>query len=74
MASILATAASIILEVRISNGWRPNMRKKCTWHDRISQKEAIGTEKIDLFFKTEAARQGRLNSEAGLLLLHSEAN
>ena len=49
MASILATAASIILEVRISNGWRPKMRKKSTWHDRISKKDAIGTEKIDLF-------------------------
>ena len=49
MASILATAASIILEARIANEWRPKMRKKGTWHDRISQKEAIGSEKINLF-------------------------
>jgi hypothetical protein len=49
LASILATAALIILEVRISNGWRPKIKQKSTWHDRISQKEAIGTEKINLF-------------------------
>ena len=47
LAFILATAASIISEVRISNGWTPKMRKKSTWHDRISQKEAVGTEKIN---------------------------
>ena len=58
MAPILAKAASIILEVRISNGWRPKMRKKSTWHDKISQKEAIGTEKIDLFSKLRLLGRG----------------
>ena len=65
MASILATAASIILEVRISNGWRPKMRKKSTWHDRISQKEAIGTEKINLFWKLRLPGRGGWNQRPG---------